>query len=54
MMSDRNITSDQELESLRQEVATLKREKATFEFQQKLLENLVEIEHSPSALKVKF
>ena len=51
MMSDRNITSDQELESLRQEVATLKREKATFEFQQKLLENLVEIEHSPSAIK---
>ena len=48
-MSDRNIPLElkQELESLRQEVATLKSEKTAFEIQQKVLENLVEIERSP-------
>lgn len=50
-MSDRNLSSEQlerELESLRQEVATFKAEKATYEFQQKLLENLVDLERSPA------
>lgn len=37
----------QELKSLRQEVATLKSEKMAFEIQQKLLENLVNIESYP-------
>ena len=46
-MSDR-ITPEQELESLRQEVATLKTEKAAFEVQQKILENLVDLERSPA------
>ncbi|MBE9045213.1 SpoIIE family protein phosphatase [Pleurocapsales cyanobacterium LEGE 10410] len=48
-MSDRNLSPElleQELASLRQEVATLKTEKAAFEVQQKLLENLVDLEHS--------
>ena len=51
MMSDRNVTSElleRELASLRQEVATLKTEKAAFEIQQKLLENLVDLEHAPA------
>jgi sigma-B regulation protein RsbU (phosphoserine phosphatase) len=38
---------DRELESLRREVELLKAEKAAFEVQQKLLENLVDIEGSP-------
>ena len=51
MMSDRNVSSElleRELASLRQEVATLKTEKAAFEVQQKLLENLVDLERSPA------
>ncbi len=50
-MSDRNVSSElleRELASLRQEVATLKTEKAAFEVQQKLLENLVDLERSPA------
>ena len=46
-----NVSSElleRELASLRQEVATLKTEKAAFEVQQKLLENLVDLEHSPA------
>ena len=48
-MCDRNKTLELELEvnSLRQEVATLRSEKTAFEIQQKVLENLVEIERSP-------
>ncbi|WP_216595677.1 PP2C family protein-serine/threonine phosphatase [Myxosarcina sp. GI1] len=48
-MSTCNLTIEQiqELESLRQEVASLKTEKAAFEVQQQLLENLVEIERCP-------
>ena len=51
MMSDRNVSSElleRELASLRQEVATLKTEKAAFEIQQKILENLVDLERSPA------
>lgn len=39
---------ERELESLRQEVEQLKAEKAAFEVQQKLLENLVEVERYPN------
>ncbi len=49
-INERNLSPDQleqELESLRQEVATLKSEKAAFEFQEKLLENLLEFERFP-------
>lgn len=51
MMSDRNLSPElleRELASLRQEVTTLKTEKAAFEVQQKLLENLVDLERSPA------
>ena len=48
-MCDRNIPLEleQELDSLRREVATLKSEKTAFEIQQQVLENLVENERSP-------
>ena len=49
-MSDCNIPLElkQELDFLRREVANLKSEKTAYDIQQKVLENLVEIERSPA------